>query len=188
MTSTKCPEVPKNGCSICGEGKCVTDPQEVVTSPGQPPVSCVVLQIASFLDGLSEPSQRESSPELSAEHCDCETGEAVPTTTPSILPNTTPCPRAPLNGCSVCGEGLCVTDPQGVISYPGQPPASCDTLEVAGGLLDPSQCESLPELVAEACEWDTQIPGPQVRPILDVMFNQGTVTIFAHGQTGSGKT
>lgn len=28
----------------------------------------------------------------------------------------------------------------------------------------------------------------QVRPILDLIFNQGIVTIFAYGQTGSGKT
>jgi len=27
-----------------------------------------------------------------------------------------------------------------------------------------------------------------VRPILDLIFNQGIVTIFAYGQTGSGKT
>ena len=28
----------------------------------------------------------------------------------------------------------------------------------------------------------------QIRPILDLIFNQGIVTIFAYGQTGSGKT
>ena len=27
-----------------------------------------------------------------------------------------------------------------------------------------------------------------IRPILDLVFNQGVVTIFAYGQTGSGKT
>lgn len=27
-----------------------------------------------------------------------------------------------------------------------------------------------------------------VRPILDLVFNQGIVTVFAYGQTGSGKT
>ena len=28
----------------------------------------------------------------------------------------------------------------------------------------------------------------QIKPILDLIFNQGIVTIFAYGQTGSGKT
>jgi kinesin family protein 2/24 len=27
-----------------------------------------------------------------------------------------------------------------------------------------------------------------VRPLLDLLFNDGTVTCFAYGQTGSGKT
>ena len=27
-----------------------------------------------------------------------------------------------------------------------------------------------------------------VKPILDLVFNQGIVTVFAYGQTGSGKT
>jgi kinesin family protein 2/24 len=27
-----------------------------------------------------------------------------------------------------------------------------------------------------------------IRPILDLVFNTGTITIFAYGQTGSGKT
>lgn len=27
-----------------------------------------------------------------------------------------------------------------------------------------------------------------IRPILDLVFNQGIVTVFAYGQTGSGKT
>lgn len=27
-----------------------------------------------------------------------------------------------------------------------------------------------------------------VRPILDLVFNCGTITVFAYGQTGSGKT
>ncbi len=27
-----------------------------------------------------------------------------------------------------------------------------------------------------------------IRPVLDLVFNQGVVTVFAYGQTGSGKT
>lgn len=157
-----CPEVPPNGCSICGEGKCVKDPLGILTFPGQPPVSCAVLEIAG-LNGLLDPGQCQSLPDLVAEPCDCEGDDVVPTTPPDVAQ---PCPDVPPDGCSICGDGLCVTDPQGVIASPGQPPVSCAVLEVAGygGLLDPGQCDALPEVVADACACDSQIPGPPTVP------------------------
>ncbi len=37
-------------------------------------------------------------------------------------------------------------------------------------------------------ESNEQFYDVSVRPILDLVFNTGTITIFAYGQTGSGKT
>eukprot|EP00548_Thalassiothrix_antarctica_P012464 CAMPEP_0194159258 /NCGR_PEP_ID=MMETSP0152-20130528/77725_1 /TAXON_ID=1049557 /ORGANISM="Thalassiothrix antarctica, Strain L6-D1" /LENGTH=583 /DNA_ID=CAMNT_0038868801 /DNA_START=483 /DNA_END=2234 /DNA_ORIENTATION=+ len=39
-----CPEVPPDGCSICGEGKCVGAPDNIFEFPGQPIISCGILE------------------------------------------------------------------------------------------------------------------------------------------------
>ena len=37
-------------------------------------------------------------------------------------------------------------------------------------------------------ESNEELYGYSLEPILDLVFNTGTITIFAYGQTGSGKT
>jgi hypothetical protein len=37
-------------------------------------------------------------------------------------------------------------------------------------------------------ETDLELYFYSVRPIIDIVFNMGIVTVFAYGQTGSGKT
>lgn len=58
---------------------------------------------------------------------------------------STPCPDVPDGGCSICGEGLCVTAPDKVFEFPGQPPVPCGRLEGAGfdGIVPLDTCKSI---------------------------------------------
>jgi len=42
------------------------------------------------------------------------------------------CPLVPSNGCSICGEGMCISNPDTVFQYPGDPAIKCKELEEAG--------------------------------------------------------
>jgi hypothetical protein len=44
-----CPEIPpEGGCSVCGTGSCITRPDPIIALPGQPEVTCGVLQDTGF--------------------------------------------------------------------------------------------------------------------------------------------
>ena len=55
--------------------------------------------------------------------------------------------------CSVCGEGLEVTLPDEIFSFPGQPSVQCGLLQSAGmtGGLPAGACPLLPSLIQSAC-------------------------------------
>jgi hypothetical protein len=59
--------------------------------------------------------------------------------------------------CSVCGDGLAVTLPSAIFSFPGQPSAECGLLEQAGeaGQISPETCLFLPDLIEETCGCET---------------------------------
>ena len=78
----------------------------------------------------------------------------------------TPCPVIPADGCSVCGEGLCVTLPDAIFSVPGQPQAPCGVLEGAGesGLISSNQCPFLPPITLTMCGCASAIPAVLVQP------------------------
>eukprot|EP00548_Thalassiothrix_antarctica_P012968 CAMPEP_0194171914 /NCGR_PEP_ID=MMETSP0154-20130528/6479_1 /TAXON_ID=1049557 /ORGANISM="Thalassiothrix antarctica, Strain L6-D1" /LENGTH=133 /DNA_ID=CAMNT_0038884433 /DNA_START=15 /DNA_END=412 /DNA_ORIENTATION=+ len=63
------------------------------------------------------------------------------------------CPEISAMGCSICGEGKCVTAPDVVFTFPGQPSVPCGTLEAFGsdGTIPLSQCSFLPGLIGD-CE------------------------------------
>lgn len=99
------------------------------------------------------------------------TTQPVPAPTPAPAPTgggPTPCPGIPDGGCSVCGVGMCVTNPDGIFVFPDQPTTPCGILEDAGfgGAIPLDQCPFLPGLVAEECGCDSEIPGdgPPVAP------------------------
>lgn len=56
-------------------------------------------------------------------------------------------------GCSVCGEGMEVGDPDGLFIFPGQPVVQCGLLESAGetGQVTDEECGLLSGLIQEAC-------------------------------------
>ena len=64
-----------------------------------------------------------------------------------------PCPATPPGGCSVCGNGLCVGNPEAIFAFPGFPSVPCGILEEAGygGAVPLDNCGFLPSLLG-VCE------------------------------------
>eukprot|EP00548_Thalassiothrix_antarctica_P005932 CAMPEP_0194149478 /NCGR_PEP_ID=MMETSP0152-20130528/38081_1 /TAXON_ID=1049557 /ORGANISM="Thalassiothrix antarctica, Strain L6-D1" /LENGTH=53 /DNA_ID=CAMNT_0038851667 /DNA_START=70 /DNA_END=228 /DNA_ORIENTATION=- len=46
LSNKGCPFVPSNGCSICGEGKCISNPDATFQYPGDPAIKCGELEEA----------------------------------------------------------------------------------------------------------------------------------------------
>lgn len=163
-----CPEVPSDGCSICGPGLCVGNPEAVFSFPGQPSVPCGTLEGVGYA-GVIPLDQCTALPDL-VDVCECA-GSAdpstpvpatpspitpLPTTVAPVSPAPTPptgCADVPDGGCSICGAELCIRNPDAIFSFPGQPEVPCGTLQAAGydGLVPLSQCGFLPSLVIPAC-------------------------------------
>eukprot|EP00546_Thalassionema_frauenfeldii_P004036 CAMPEP_0178923818 /NCGR_PEP_ID=MMETSP0786-20121207/16971_1 /TAXON_ID=186022 /ORGANISM="Thalassionema frauenfeldii, Strain CCMP 1798" /LENGTH=616 /DNA_ID=CAMNT_0020598437 /DNA_START=130 /DNA_END=1980 /DNA_ORIENTATION=- len=214
-----CPFVPPTGCSVCGDGRAVGNPEAIFDFPGQPAVKCDLLQIAGVLGQIPLDQCQFLPPLLEICECtDCQeppniiptprpTFPPPPTTTrpptnrptnpptnnvttppPTPLPTTTtrpptnrptfpptplptrpptnrptnppthstpageepqpqPCPSISPTGCSVCGNGLTVGNPNAIFVLFNMPPVLCADLEqygAVGGILAPDQCERLP--------------------------------------------
>lgn len=167
--SIPCPETPEGGCSVCGEGKCVTTPDVIFSFPGQPSASCAAIEGAGF-GGIIPLDQCKSSklqpciflylwrgcsnnvqsgeflPDLLLDPCSCSPAIPLPPThapTSSPTDNSTPCPDVPEGGCSICGDGFCVTDPDASFDFLGQPLGSCGELQQDGfnGKLPTDECK-----------------------------------------------
>ena len=72
---------------------------------------------------------------------------------PAATTATSVCRDVPDGGCSICGEGKCVTKPDTIWSFPGQLPVPCGVLETAGynGDIVLSQCFFLQFLASDVC-------------------------------------
>jgi hypothetical protein len=141
----------------------VTDNDAIFAFPGQPAVPCRTLELAGF-GGAVPLDQCSLLPDLVAEACDCRSFIPAPTTAPepTAAPAPSfPCPDVPDTGCSVCGEGQCVTNPDAIFSFPGQPVVECGVLEIAGfnGQVPLDQCPLLVGLIGPICECGDSIPG-----------------------------
>ena len=89
---------PIAGCLVCGNGKVVEAPNTIFDFPGQPAVSCSVLQQAG-LTGQIPLDQCDQLPPI-IEVCDCAEGElpvattdvpvGIPTDAPVVAPTPTP--------------------------------------------------------------------------------------------------
>jgi hypothetical protein len=64
------------------------------------------------------------------------------------------CPEVPSTGCSICGDGRCISNGDGIFSFPGYPDVQCRFLQDYGydGTIPLEQCPYLPQLVAAACD------------------------------------
>jgi len=167
LNNKACPNIPGDGCSICGPGKCVTDFETVFAYPNQPAVACGVLEKAGH-GGLVPLTECGYLPQIVKDDCKCRS--SIPNTskptrnpTPSptrATPSGSACPNIPDGGCSICGPGKCVTDFDNIFAYPGQPAVACGVLEKAGhGAVIPlDQCGYLPQLVKNECKCRSSIP------------------------------
>eukprot|EP00548_Thalassiothrix_antarctica_P003968 CAMPEP_0194138526 /NCGR_PEP_ID=MMETSP0152-20130528/8292_1 /TAXON_ID=1049557 /ORGANISM="Thalassiothrix antarctica, Strain L6-D1" /LENGTH=693 /DNA_ID=CAMNT_0038835995 /DNA_START=103 /DNA_END=2188 /DNA_ORIENTATION=+ len=94
-----CPQVLENGCSVCGEGKCVGELDAVFQYPGQPDgqpdVLCSHLQSSGYM-GLIPLDQCEIIPGLNEmDICACRDAGLV-AQTPASVNKPTPAPVNPL--------------------------------------------------------------------------------------------
>ena len=109
---------PAGACLICGPGKVVKNPAGIFEFPGQPSMTCAALE-ALGLQGLLKPKKCQKLRPLLSQ-CGCAIGDLkVPAPAPRSKPQAAlVCPSVPEGGCSVCGEGSCITDPFLAIPLP----------------------------------------------------------------------
>jgi hypothetical protein len=135
---------PNEGCLICGDGNVVGNPSAGIFSfPGQPDVSCGVMQNAG-LNGQIPLVECSFLPPLIGV-CQCAPGDFDLTPTQSPAPSSKaqfPTPGA----CLICGDGF-VTAPEAIFSFPGQPDVSCGALQDAGLNGQIIMCPFLPPLI-----------------------------------------
>eukprot|EP00547_Thalassionema_nitzschioides_P003040 CAMPEP_0194206690 /NCGR_PEP_ID=MMETSP0156-20130528/5641_1 /TAXON_ID=33649 /ORGANISM="Thalassionema nitzschioides, Strain L26-B" /LENGTH=470 /DNA_ID=CAMNT_0038933269 /DNA_START=106 /DNA_END=1518 /DNA_ORIENTATION=+ len=176
-----CPETPPNGCSVCGEGKCITNADAIFAFPEQPAIQCNLLQTSGYngfvplttcplippLIGVCGCAPGGVMPDPTAAPVVPTAAPVVPTAAP-VVPTPAPvaptqapfdsasaldCPETPPNGCSVCGEGKCITNAGAIFEYPEQPAVPCDLLQTSGymGIVPLDECSMLPPLIG-VCE------------------------------------
>jgi len=165
------PTAEVSGCSVCGNGKEVTNPDAIFSFPGQPAISCGDLQDDGEKGDISD-SQCGIFPTLITPLCDCQ---PIAPTPPS--PTSGIQPTAEVGGCSVCGDGKEVTNPEAIFSFPGQPARSCGDLQEdgkQGNLVD--ECDFLPTLIVPLCGCQPVTPTPP-SPAPTTVINQPTLDV-----------
>jgi Leucine-rich repeat (LRR) protein len=177
VTIGSCPSIAPSGCSVCGDKKIVTQPDAIFVFPGQPEARCGELQAAGEI-GLVPLDQCSFLPDLIDNVCSCTLCTPAPEPTqapatlwpivatlepiaapdarptpPPVLINSDSCPSIPDNGCSICGDNRCITQPDTIFKFPGQPEVRCGALQDAGetGLVPLDQCRFLPGLIDDIC-------------------------------------
>lgn len=76
------------------------------------------------------------------------------------------CPLVPSDGCSVCGDGKCVTTPDAMFQFEDDPPVTCGDLQELGytGEIPLEQCPVLTLLVLDVCMCDVITTSPTTAP------------------------
>jgi len=87
-----CESIPSNGCSVCGDGKYVSDPVTIFEFPGQPAVPCGVLELAGET-GAIPIGDCSVLPSVITSVCGCVVCEGAETGPPSA--ESTPNPTSP---------------------------------------------------------------------------------------------
>jgi hypothetical protein len=167
-TLARCPEIPEKGCSVCGDGYCVSNPDAIFSFPGQPDASCSALEDAG-LGGLIPLTECSYLPGIVQASCGCISNlpqppsispapSQMPFVPPTKMPNTLPpgetaAPTAETNFCNVCGEGLVIANAGATVSLPGEGDIPCFEAADKGvdGLIDPKRCKEISPLVKDSC-------------------------------------
>jgi len=148
-------------CSVCGDGKEVTAPDAIFAFPGQPLVPCNNLQSA----GAAGQIELASCAFLPGLIGICECADIVVPTPAPVEPSIPAggCPAVPDGGCNICAEGQCVSNPDAIFMFPGQPDVPCAALQEAGfgGSIPLDQCGFLASLIGVCeCKEGTAAPPP----------------------------
>lgn len=130
-------------CSICGEGMVIGYPDGEVVLPNLQRMSCAGVQQRAD-NGVIQETQCIQIQPFVRESCDCIVAESVPTP-PTASPTA--------YECAICGDGLRVTKPDGVVVIPTQPDRTCAALMEAAefGNINPNQCRLLHPFVFTPC-------------------------------------
>jgi hypothetical protein len=151
-------------CSICGEGKVVSQPNAIFTFPKQPAYACGVLETAGK-NGQIPLNQCLVLPSI-VDVCQCipaDSSSTIPTSSPMTQPTLLPVTNVT---CSVCGEGKQVGRPEQILQFPNYPNITCAEFQNFGqiGIVPLDQCQTIfLQLETCACE---PIPQPTQAPIL----------------------
>jgi hypothetical protein len=84
-----CPEIVDGGCSLCSEGECFSNPDDIFTSPDHPPVPCSQIQTAAFNGEISTERCELFASQVDDSGCTCHKGGHAP------HPPVTPAPVTP---------------------------------------------------------------------------------------------
>jgi hypothetical protein len=89
MTPLQCPDVPEGGCSLCGSGRCVSNPSGIFIDPGQQALSCGRMEAAA-LEGSIAIGRCKYLSTVVDEACQCANhqGSADNSYTPSTFTKT----------------------------------------------------------------------------------------------------
>jgi len=154
------------GCSVCGQGKKVTNAVAVFTFPGQPSVPCGLLESAGQAGSipLDQCSFLPALQQMDACECVTDEGGAAAPDSPAVDSTAAPDPTAE---CSVCGEGNEVTNNEAMFEYPNYPTVPCKLLQQAGqgGQIPLDMCVQIPGIEEiNVCECAPILPIPTPMP------------------------
>jgi hypothetical protein len=127
-------------CPICGEGRIIGLPDAEVVLPNTQRMTCAGLYERSLLGIIQETQCTQIQPFV-RESCGCMDYVPDPTEAPTVFE------------CPICGDGLRVTNPDGVVVIPTQPDRTCAELLYAAsvGNINPNQCRLLHPFVLTPC-------------------------------------
>jgi hypothetical protein len=136
------PVAPPVGCSVCGPGLRVGDPDALFESQGQPAVPCGILQEAGDFNWISEEQCSSFWADQINAICSCQEAgdEAIPD------------PANPSNECKACPEGYKVVNPgHAVLEGPVDNVLCGDLDDNVEGIYATDTCNLLSYFVNTAC-------------------------------------
>ena len=130
-------------CPVCGEGMVSSTPDAIVRLPSRTARSCREFEEAASLGRISSQQCGLLKSYVEAS-CRCVVGSPIAAPTP-----------APVTffDCPICGEGMVVTRPNGIVMIPTQPNRTCSQLLRANtlGKIKRQQCGLLQPFVQQRC-------------------------------------
>mmetsp|Transcript_22356 Transcript_22356/g.33028 ORF Transcript_22356/g.33028 Transcript_22356/m.33028 type:complete len:337 (+) Transcript_22356:71-1081(+) len=88
-----CPVIPADNCNACGEGKCITKPDEIFSFPGYPATPCGVFEDTATITAIIPLGTCGILPSLISVACGCATSKPdtpAPTAAPVSPPTRAP--------------------------------------------------------------------------------------------------